>query len=75
MNQETHVLLREIIGRWLADPERDMEDAVLWCERYLAGLPYSLIDASSEQIAWQAAGCYRRAHRDKLVPFVRAFTA
>lgn len=74
MNQETHRILREIIRPWLLAPERDLEDAIGWCARYLARLPYSLIDANPEEIAWQAAGCWRSAHRDQLHPFVRAFT-
>ncbi len=74
MNNETHVMVRDLLSRWLADPARDLESAVLWCERYLAKLPYSLIDASSEDIARQAAGSYRASHRAKLAPFVRALT-
>lgn len=74
MNNATHVILRDLLSRWLADPERDTEDAVLWCERHLARTPYSLIDETPEQIAYGVGGEYRRAHRNKLQPFTRLFT-
>lgn len=74
MNNETHVILRDLLTRWLADPARDLEPAVAWCERYLARLPYSLIDDAPRDIAYQAAGSYRLSHRAKLNRFSRLFT-
>lgn len=74
MNDATHRILRDLLARWLEHPERDIEDAVAWCERYLARLPYSLIDATPEQIARQAGGAYCLKHRDKLERWARLFT-
>lgn len=74
MNDATHAILRELLMRWLADPDRDLEDAVAWCERYLARLPYSLIEAPPERIAYQAGGAYRLAHPDCLNRWTRLLT-
>ena len=56
MNNATEAILRDLLTRWLAHPERDMEAAVVWAKRYLARLPYSLIDNTPDQIAYQVGG-------------------
>jgi len=74
MNTATETILRDLLARWLEHPERDLDAAVAWCERYLARLPYSLIDSTPEQIAYQAGSAYRGAHRDTLNRLTRLFT-
>lgn len=74
MNTATEAVLRDLLARWLASPERDLEAALVWCRQYLATRPYSLIDTANEQIAYQVGGAYRRAHREQLARWTNALS-
>lgn len=64
LSPETWSTVRELLGRWLADPDADLEAAISWCEDWVASRPYALGDDPT--LPWRIAVAYARAHPAKL---------